>query len=487
MLPFLRLPEQSSLPLRDQICEVVSSTIARGILGTGHPLPSCRDLAVQLGVSRNTVHEAYLRLIDLGLIEARNRSGYVVRTSEVAAPAAPSLQAAEPAAIPLLAQPPSSLGHVKHPRDWADYPFPFVYNQTDPSLFPVGAWRECSRRAQSLKTLREWTSDAVDGDSPRLIEQLRQRLLLQRGIIAAPEEIMVTLGSQSAITMLGLLFRGAEGVVAVEEPGFPEARNAFAITGNALAAVPVDADGLVPDAIPRGTKLVYTTPSHQFPTSVALSARRREQLVALAEEQGFFICEDDYEPALSPARAKLPTLKSLDRSGRVIYLSSFSKTLSPGLRLGFLVASGAVRREAAAIRRIIMRHVPTLIQETAAIFLALGQYESHVRRHETRQRNKWHEMRRAIDQHLGTFDVRCSDGGSSFWLTGPPGFDSGSLSAALLARGVIIDRGELFHFKGGERSFRLGFASMDIKAIAPGIALIAATLREMTAFASVHR
>ncbi|MCW2306352.1 MocR-like pyridoxine biosynthesis transcription factor PdxR [Rhodobium gokarnense] len=469
------LPGNSGLKLRDRICEQVSAAISRGALPPGFRMPSCRALAERLKVSRNTVFAAYARLVDLGLLEAKDRSGYVVRAAALpVVPAGSGAGAVEAEPVDFGPLPPSSLKRVDHPADWSDYPYPFIYNQTDPALFPIDAWRECSRQALKRSTLTEWTGEYIAGDSPHLLQQLRQRLLVYRGVLAGDDEIMVTLGAQNALAIMGLLFARNAGPIAVEDPGYPDARNAFTLTGNDVRDVAVDDGGLVPGKIPQGCKLVYATPSHQFPTSVSMTLARREDLVARAARDDFFVLEDDYEAEMHGGADALPTLRSLDRNGRVIYVGSLSKTLSPGLRIGFIVASRQIIREARAIRTMLLRHPPTILQETTALFLGLGYYDRHLRTLVRRHGERWRHMKAAIDSKLGAFSVKHSVGGTSFWLTGPEGFDATAFSASLRRDGVIIDAGETFHMaRAPKNSFRLGFAYVPEERMERGVALIA--------------
>ncbi len=253
----------------------LGEAIADRTVGPGQPLPSCRALARQLGVSRNTVFAAYGKLADLGLVTVRDRSGFFVSLEST-----PSAGFARTNSVPELSvahllgtgtERPSSLRKIEQPTDWSRYPYPFLYNQIDPSMFPVQAWRECTRLALNARRLPVWSGDAGSEDSADLVEQLRCRLLSYRGLKLPPEEILITSGAQNASFILGLLFRDAPGAIAVEDPGYPEARNAFTLSGNPVAAAPVDAQGLVPGLVPRDCKAVYCTPSHQFPTGVTMS------------------------------------------------------------------------------------------------------------------------------------------------------------------------------------------------------------------------
>lgn len=472
---FLKLPESSTLSLRDQVCEVVSAAITSRSLAYDRPLPSCRELAEQFGVSRNTVFAAYNRLVDLELLVSRDRSGYFVN------PRMMSLQKAGTAGIkdrdeipcPVSFEP-NDLMPVVNPLDWDTYPYPFIYNQIDPDLFPVDGWRECTRQALGRKQMTAWASDFVESDSPQLIEQLRQRLLTMRGIYAEDDEILITLGSQNALFVLGTIFAKSGKPIALEDPGFFGARNAFRLSGNELIGVPIDGEGLIPSTIPAGCQLVFTTPSHQFPTMVTMSQRRREELIDAAVKQNFLIIEDDYEAEMNYVARSSPSLRSMDKTGHVIYVGSLSKTVSPGIRLGFIVAHRDIIREARIARGVMMRHPPTIVQEIVALFFRLGHYDAHLRNIERRYEKRWHAMNSAMNKHLGMLEHTESIGGTSFWLTGPEGFDAAELAVRLRSRGVLIDRGRDYYLKyDNNRSFRLGFAYVPVSKLEAGVGIIA--------------
>lgn len=468
------LPESSGLGLRDQIVELVSAAINSQVLSPDKRLPSCREMAEQLGVSRNTVFAAYGRLIDLGLIVARDRSGYYVNPlageDAVSVISADVIDDSSPSPVQF-----ESLGlvPVDNPLNWTSYPYPFIYNQIDPELFPVDGWRECTRLALSTTQMPAWRDDSVESDSPQLAQQLRQRLLSSRGIYADEDEILITLGAQNALFIIGATFAHKNKPIAVEDPGFPGARNAFNLTGNHIIGIPIDEHGLVIDAIPTGCQLVFTTPSHQFPTMVTMSQQRREQILQSAETNDYLIIEDDYEAEMNYFNARSRSLRSQDKNNRVVYIGSLSKTVSPGIRLGFMVAHKDIIKQARIVRGVMMRHPPTIVQEVVALFFRLGYYDSHIRNIERRYKKRWHVMNDSIAKHLGMLHRTNTRGGTSFWLTGPVGFNATALSIRLRAKGVLIDIGEKFCLNGDNRSFRLGFAFVPLKKLDEGIQLIA--------------
>ncbi len=479
---FLKLPETSSLSLRDQICEVVSAAVMSNALAHDRPLPSCRELADQFGVSRNTVFAAYNQLVDLEFLISRDRSGYFVNPQIAALQKVPddhqgALADQQPCPVRF---PANDLMPVVNPLDWNAYPYPFIYNQIDPDLFPVDSWRECTRQALGRKTMPVWASDSVESDSPRLVQQLRQRLLNTRGIYAEEDEILITLGSQNALFILGSIFSQFGKPVALEDPGFFGARNAFRMAGTELIGVPIDEDGLIPSAIPDGCQLVFTTPSHQFPTMVTMSQSRREELLQAAVIRDFLIIEDDYEAEMNYVAKSSPSMRSMDQTGRVIYVGSLSKTVSPGIRLGFIVAHRDIIREARVARGVMMRHPPTIVQEIVALFFQLGHYDAHLRNIERRYKKRWHTMNEALTKHLGMLQRTASEGGTSFWLTGPDRFDGAELASRLRQKGVLIDRGRDYYLDYNDnRSFRLGFAYVPVSNLENGVRIIAEDVRTL--------
>jgi GntR family transcriptional regulator/MocR family aminotransferase len=366
-------------------------------------------------------------------------------------------------------------------------PYPFIYGQVDQKLFPIAEWRDCSRLALGRKWLDEWAADHHAADDPLLIEQIRTRLLPRRGVMAGPDEVLVTLGAQNALYLLASLLAGPGKRVAMENPGYPDVRNIFALAAADVVAVPVDDHGLVVDDRLSAADIVYATPSHQAPTTVTMSEARRLALLERAQRHDFLVIEDDYEFETNFVSAPSPALKSLDREGRVIYVGSLSKTLFPGLRLGYLVGAPELIREARALRRLMVRHPPNNQQRTAALFLELGHHDALVMRLRRAYAERWREIGRALDRHLPAFRRAPSQGGSSVWIEGPADLDSDALAARALSHGLVVEPGSVFFAdRPRPRNYlRLGFSSIETKRIEPGIALLARLLhgRELSAAA----
>jgi GntR family transcriptional regulator/MocR family aminotransferase len=438
-----------------------------------------------LGVSRNTVVLAYQGLLDDGYLMARERSGYFVSDKAMAA----ALPGARPAGDAAAAQRgpdwknrfallPSRQENIVKPLDWQRFEYPFIYGQLDHGLFPIAEWRDCARQALGRRFLGVWTNDAGGHDDPLLVEQIRRRILPRRGILAADEEILVTLGAQNALYLLSSLLVRKGTRVAMEEPGYRDARNIFALHQAQIDYVAVDAEGLPPNDLVARADIVFVTPSHQSPTTVTLPVERRRALLELASKRDAIVIEDDYEFETNYLNEPAPALKSLDAEGRVVYVGSLSKTVFPGLRLGFMVGPRPLIAEARALRRLMMRHPPNNNQRTAALFLSLGHYDSLIRRLHRVYRERWQVMGESLRRYMPGMARAPGFGGTSYWVRGPASLDADLLAQRLVARSVFIEPGRV-QFGGPNppsNFFRLGFSSIATAKIEPGIRIVAEEL-----------
>ena len=482
-LVHIRRNEHASL--QTQIREALVSAILDGQLAREEPIPSTRKMAKSLAVSRNTVVLAYQGLLDDGYLVARERSGYYVSDKAIDTAPPPKLALKPQAAgssvdwIGRLTMNPAAQINVSKPLDWQSYPYPFIYGQVDHTLFPLAEWRDCARQALGKKWLGSWTNDTWAHDDPLLVEQIRRRILPRRGIMANDDEILVTLGAQNALYLLTTLLAGAQTRVGMEEPGYPDIRNIFRLATPHVALLPVDEKGLVPSEAFDACDLVFTTPSHQFPTTVTMPLERRMELLKRAAAHDVVIIEDDYEFETNYVNEPCPALKSLDDEGRVIYVGSLSKTLFPGLRLGFLVAPKNIVAQARALRRLMVRHAPNNNQRTAALFLSLGHHDTLIRRLHRAYRSRWEIMGEALKQHMPDSSRVPSFGGTSYWVKGPQDLDSDALTREAAAKGVLIEPGRV-NFGGDDAPgnyYRLAFSSIDEQKIEPGIRILSDLVR----------
>lgn len=471
-----RISADSGQTLQAQIRQAVVAAILDRQIAISMPLPSCRILAERLGVARGTVVLAFQQLVDQGFLIAKERRGHFVNPDVLTTPERGKNETgttSQKPAIDWAARrriPASDMPEPSKQENWIKSSYPFVYGQFDPALFPTAEWRECNRMALAVLEIRDWAADMVDRDDPLLIEQIQARLLPRRGIFANPDEIIVTLGAQNALYMLATLLMGRGTKVAMEEPGYPDARSIFRLARAEVVPVPVDQDGIDPDAIPADCGFVFVTPSHHCPTMAVLSEERRQKLLADAEKHDRIIIEDGYDAQLvddAPQQA----LHSVDRSGRVVYVGSLSKTLAPGLRLGYIVAPAGLITELRALRRFMLRHPPANNQRAVALFLSLGHHEALVRRLSAAFSERRSRLTQAIDAFLPDWRSPMVAGGTSVWLEGPPGTDTHALARTAAARGVLIEPGARF-FDRPElhpRFLRLGISSIALQHIEPGI------------------
>lgn len=470
-----RISPESGQTLQAQIRQAIVAAILDRQIAASMPLPSCRLLAEKLGVARGTVVLAFQQLVDQGFLLARERRGHFVNPDVLTSPAKSvhklpvTHRGVDWKARRRLA--PADLPRSPKQENWIKSSYPFVYGQFDPALFPTAEWRECNRMALAVLEIRNWAADMVDRDDPLLIEQIQARLLPRRGIFANPDEIIVTLGAQNALYMLATLLMNRDTQVAMEEPGYPDARSIFQLAGAAVSPVPVDGEGLVVEKIPECADFVFATPSHHCPTMVPMSAGRRQALLADADAHDRIVIEDGYDSQLlddAPQQA----LKSIDCAGRVVHVGSLSKTLAPGLRLGYIVASAELIAELRALRRFMLRHPPANNQRAVALFLSLGHHEALVRRLSSAFAERRRRLVQALDAFLPEWQATDSAGGTSLWLRGPQGTNTRGLAEAAAARSVIVEPGERFfheHGEGTQRFLRLGISSIALQHIEPGI------------------
>lgn len=464
-------------PLQLQLRRQIVRAVHEGRLRPGERMPSSRALAAHLGIGRITVTQAYGDLVATDYLLARGRSGYFVsdRVGELhpepppEAGTAPFDWSARIEGRNLAAR------RKDRPTNWRGYAYPFLYGQTDDRLIDHAAWRDCAVRALGRRDLGALSDDQYDGDDPELIDFIIRHLLPRRGILANADQILLTLGAQNALWMICAILLDRGTVCAIEEPGYPGLNEILRTTRADVRPVAIDADGLPPGRIPADVSVVFTSPSHQCPTNRTMPRARREDLLRLADRRGFVVVEDDYEFEIPFHGASSPALKAMDRSGAVIHIGSFSKSVFPGLRLGYIVADPAFVAEARALRGMMLRHPPGHVQRTMAYFLSLGHYDRQVKRMRDAYALRRTVAAQALQRHGLVSAALPGQGGSSFWLETPAGLDSAALAQALRREQVLIEPGQPF-FRDGETGggfYRLAYSSIDSRNIDEGVRRIA--------------
>jgi GntR family transcriptional regulator / MocR family aminotransferase len=477
------LEKDGRISIQAELRQRLVSGILSGHVVTDAPLPSSRHFAKRLGISRNTVSIVYQGLVDDGYLVSLERRGFFVNKEilqgGVTLAPAETTQHHKPENPPdwpgMFKVRPSNQRNIYRPTNWQQYPYPFIYGQVDRDLFPIVEWRECSRQALGRKGVDAWTADSYTFDDPLLVEQIRTRLLPRRGIMADEARTLVTLGAQNALYLIGSLLIGPDSTVAMEEPGYQAVRNIFQLKTPSVRPIPIDDKGMVVDERLAECDFVYVTPSHHYPTTVTMSLERRRELLRLASKHDFVIIEDDYEFETNYLYDPIPALKSLDEDDRVIYVGSLSKSLFPGLRLGYLTAPQTLVEELRALRRLMLQHPPNNNQRTAALFLSLGYHDSLIYRLHRVYRERWECMGRALEAHLPGSSEVPSFGGTSYWVNGPKDLDAEVLAAQALEKGVVIEPGiPTFASPNPPKNFfRLAFSSITAEKIEPGIEILA--------------
>ncbi|GBF28893.1 HTH-type transcriptional regulator TauR [bacterium MnTg03] len=481
-----KLSRERKVSYQRQLREVIVSAILDDRLPLEIPLPSSRELAKHLGISRNTVVLAYQQLIDEGYLVSRERSGYYIDKSMLSGrvklmPIIHPDDAVQPDWDHHFKSRPSQQRNIVKPIDWKKYQYPFLYGQLDPALFPIADWRDCCRQALSVSDILDVTPDRIDTDDPLLIEQIQARILPRRGVWASRDEILITMGAQQSLYILADLLINQDSRIGIENPGYADARNIFSLKSPKVLPLRVDENGLVPGKKVNSCEFVYLTPSHQSPTTVTMPIERRKRLLKDARAHDFLIIEDDYESEINFVGEPTPALKSLDSDKRVIYVGSLSKTLAPGLRIGYMVGSRTLIEEARALRRLMVRHPPANNQRLVALFLSMGHHDSLIHRLSQTYQQRWQIMGDALNRHLPESSRIPSFGGTSYWVRGPEQLDTRELQKRAREAGILIEAGDICFIQSNPplNFFRLGYSSIAAKQIEPGIKKLAGLIHEM--------
>ncbi|GAA0424675.1 GntR family transcriptional regulator [Acrocarpospora corrugata] len=360
--------------LAAQIYRELLDAILDGRLRSGERLPPSRELAGRLGVSRNTVTVAYDRLAAEGFLVGKTGAGtyvcprHLIHERPRAAPAGRGVRSR-----PLW----ESLAGEAVPEPPGNIRYDFRSGLPDPGLFPLETWRRLISRELRRADLPGYADPAGHAG---LRDAIARSVGVSRSVHAGADDVLITQGAQQALDLIGRVLIEPGDRVAVEEPGYRPARRLFRSLGAHVTGVPVDDEGLDVDALPDDARLVYVTPAHQFPLGVPMSLRRRAALLAWAARHDAVIVEDDYDSEYRFEGRPLDSLQSIDACGRVIYLGSFSKTLLPMLRLGFLIAPASLRPALRAAKHLTDRHGDQVAQGALATLIDEGLLSRHIRK-----------------------------------------------------------------------------------------------------------
>ena len=485
----LRIDLLSSETLQAQIVELIHDLIRNGQLKRGSPVPSSRELSQQLRVSRNTVSEAYDLLIDDGYLYTERAVGTFV--SKILPEDTISTGARK-----LPQRTPSQQRAVNLPLPYTGRGLPGLHRPTDPTLLYDFALGRTDPRSFPEKIWRRLILDCLGGASERISEysdpaglpELRQLITNflgpARGMVVSAEQVLIVAGCQQGLNLAAHLFVGTNTPVIMEAPCYRGAAFLFESYGGKIIPVPVDELGIDVGRLPEeNAKLVYVTPSHQFPTGVTMSLDRRIALLEWAARVGAYILEVDYDADFRYEDSPLPALQALDRNACVIYMSSFSRSLGPGLRLGYVVVPRALIRAATTIKGLIDNGLPWLEQATLAQFIRDGSLVNHLKRLRHTYKERRDALVGALHRYFGDIRVSGVEGGMHLLWRLPSDLPlAHEIQATAQAHGVGVyplpdSPAHLYeHMKHYDRILLLGYTPLTEAQIEQGIARLAAAL-----------
>lgn len=392
----MNLPLDGQGALYEQLARALKGAILDGRFLAGSPLPATRTLARTLGVSRNTVLGAYELLCAEQLAIARGGSGTRVadigrprtRVPLRAAAAPPSRYAARARKLG-----PVTLGLL---RARVRYNLQYGEPLLNPRLF--NSWRT-KLAAAALRTAPGYPSPA---GLPALRAAICDYLARRRGFVCTPAEVIVVGGTQQALTVVARALLNEGDTAVLEDPHYQLAMNALLAHGARVVSVPTDREGLVTAQLPgRAARLIYVTPSHQFPSGVVMSLKRRIELLQLTEKHGSWILEDDYDGEFRYGARPIAALRSLDGGERVIYVGSFSKSMFPSMRLGYIVCPPAIRDDLFIAKRLDDGGCSAIDQAALAAFMQGRQFEKHLRRSAAELDRRRGTLLESLERHAG--------------------------------------------------------------------------------------
>ncbi len=481
----MRIPlnRQSNTPIYLQIENFLKESILNHSLEAGTRLPATRQLAQTLGVNRNTVENAYAGLEADGLVEKRVGSGTYV-LSPYPAPLDSDddqnlnwptwqrqMQVAERMRMPVV-----------DPYAGQDDLIRFDQGGGDADQFPVDEFRKVLQHV-----LRRDGIEALGYGDRRGYPPLRETIahvLASQGLLTHADHVLVTAGSQQAIALVAQTLLDPGDTILVEQPTYAGGLDLFRTLKLRIVGVPVDQDGMQVDQMEaiiqrERPKLIYTIPNFHNPTGTCLSGQRRRKLISLIEQYNLPLLEDDFVGDLRYEGRAQPTLKALDPGGRLIYTSTFSKMLTPGLRVGFLVAEGPVYKRLSQVKNVYDIATSSFIQRALNSFVTVGRYQAHLRRAVRTYRQRRDQMVAAIRESFpaGT-TFYTPQGGLFLWVRLPDGIHSDALSDAAHARAVTLSPGSRFFLNqaDGANFIRLNFVTQTRAEICEGIARLGASL-----------
>ena len=393
--------------------------ILSGAIPAGGKIPSTRDLAEQLGVSRTVVLLAYDQLLAEGFVEGRGGSGTYVSGSLNREKSARLERSAKVVLSRFGTAAADAAVHVDFPRrQRAALRYDFAYGRSDMSIFPFEHWRRILLRHARKAPIREFDYGFAAG-TPALREAICAHLRRARAVVCDPSEVIVVNGSQQALDLVARVLVERGDPVAIEDPQYLGTREVLSAAGAKLRAVAVDRNGINPAQLPEKAKVVFVTPSHQFPTGAILPLARRMALLEWAKKKNCVIVENDNAGEFHYEGQPLESMQGLDTEGRIVYIGTFSRTIFPSLRIGYLIVPKTLVAAFTSAKWLCDRHTATLEQETLAEFISSGMYERHLRRVRRRNSARRQVLVDAIQKFIGNRAELTGDGAGAHVVLWP--------------------------------------------------------------------
>lgn len=484
------LDSQSEQPLHKQLYDEIRKAILSGRLSRGQKVPSTRALAESLGISRATVTLAYDFLLSEGYLQSSSGSGTFVCRELPEALLRTDLKDGKKRARLDTAQLKkgagrrlSKYGNYLRERPWFSYgedepEIQFAFGRPDKEQFPWRVWMQIVSQVIKRKEY-----DLLDCPSKSLgyyplREVLASHLSKTRAANCSPDQIIIVNGSQQGIDLVTRILIDRGDLVGIEEPGYIGAKKAFEVAGAQLIALPVDKSGLVLDKLKdpsmSAMKLIYLTPSHQFPTGVVLSLPRRLELLNWAQRTGTYLIEDDYDSEYRYSGRPVPSLVGLDQTESVIYIGTFSKTLLPALRLGYIVVPPGLTSVFTRAKFLADRHTPLLYQETLAEFIKGGHLERHTRRMRTLYEHRRRVVIAALQLEFGSkVEILGENAGINLLIRIHMDMDDDEFLKNARKLGVgLVGTSHFYLSQAPAHEFLLNYAGLDDELLQEGIARI---------------
>ncbi|MBB6446987.1 MocR-like pyridoxine biosynthesis transcription factor PdxR [Bacillus benzoevorans] len=476
---YIEVDRKDKRPIWLQIVDQVIDYITRGQLSPGDPLVPTRQLAQELSISRSSVQIAYEELQSRGYVATSRRGGTKVCQlipetnlygEEQSVPAIPP--------NPFLEE---KTDYVEHWPDVnqdekAEIDFRLHEPYVDPGF--QKSWRRASNTAMRKENVLNWGYSSPYG-LYSVREQISRYLAIERGIYVKPEQILLTLGARQTMDIIAQALLQEGDLVSVEDPGFPVAWSAMRYRNMNVEPVPIDSQGLCVEHISPDSKMIFTTPSHQFPSGVLMTANRRQELIQFARENQTWIIEDDYDGEFRYRGGPMPSLFS-QMPTNILYLLSFTKLLAPGIRLAAVIGPEEAIARMAKVQEFVCRHLPVMEQLALGQFFETGDLLKHVRR----MRSIYHRRHKIIIQALTAtgladqFHVQGTESGLHVLLESGEDFDESRAVQSALNTGVGVFPLSPYCLKSKRKGLLLGFAHLNSNPIVEGVNRLAKVLKK---------